>query len=694
MKHRLLQTIAAITALAALLASSLAACAASPPPAVLHQEIAVTLVPESHLLTGESTIVAAGGAHGIRLALSPAAVVERVTVGGAPASHTFRNGSLEVELPGHGETVTVRVAYRAAFNDPAPAHPVAGEDPTYGVNGTITPQGAFLGGSAGWYPVPRAIPERRTVRVTAPAGFEAVTAGRRTARSTGPRFSQSTWEERHPVGALSLSAGPYRITERRVGDIDLLAYLFRDDADLAARYLDAAERYIRFYSGLFGPYPFEKFAVVENFFPTGYGFPSYTLLGGAIIRLPFIIDTSFPHEIAHNWWGNGVLVDDRRGNWCEGLVTYLADYLLKERASADEVRDYRLRMLTDFASLVPPDRDFPLVDFAGRVDAASRAIGYDKGAMLFHMVRTLVGDDAFFGALRDICRERMYRVATWHDFIRAFSRRAGRDIGPFMEQWLTRTAGPRLSLAEVTRRRQGSGWVVSGTIVQAPPFYRIPVPLRLDTAGEPARTTVAVSGERTPFTLAAADPPRQLLLDPGADLFRLLSPAELPPTVNRIKGAERLLLVRTGECRATDESLGLLLESLGRPGTPVVPEERLDKAGIDAHDLLFCGVPRNTALLRLPGLATVSPGSFTIRGERYSGRDDLLFLAFEHPTREGRAAALFLPLSPEAAGRYGTRITHYGAYGYLVFSNGENRRKGMVPATAPGTRVVFGRESP
>ena len=62
-----------------------------------------------------------------------------------------------------------------------------------------------------------------------------------------------------------------------------------------------------------GPYPFPKFAIVENFFPTGYGFLSYTLLGGSVLKLPFIPETSLRHEIAHSWWGNGVLVDYAAG---------------------------------------------------------------------------------------------------------------------------------------------------------------------------------------------------------------------------------------------------------------------------------------------------------------------------------------------------------------------------------------------
>ena len=58
-----------------------------------------------------------------------------------------------------------------------------------------------------------------------------------------------------------------------------------------------------------GPYPYDKFALVENFWETGYGMPSFTLLGPEIIRFPFILHSSFPHEILHNWWGNSVFVD-------------------------------------------------------------------------------------------------------------------------------------------------------------------------------------------------------------------------------------------------------------------------------------------------------------------------------------------------------------------------------------------------
>ena len=77
--------------------------------------------------------------------------------------------------------------------------------------------------------------------------------------------SISVWEEAHPAKYLSLSAGTYVVTERKAGDLPLYAYFSPGNASLAASYLDASADYIRLYEGLFGPYPFEKFAIVENF---------------------------------------------------------------------------------------------------------------------------------------------------------------------------------------------------------------------------------------------------------------------------------------------------------------------------------------------------------------------------------------------------------------------------------------------
>ena len=674
-----------------ILLSAVTAQAAPLEQVVERQEVSVTLMPESHSLSGESTIIFAAPTGQVTLRLSAAASVDAVAINGRKVAFSFADGLLTLELPRIGQEMTsVKVSYRASFNDQVANRPGAGEDPSYGVTGTITEEGTFLGDAADWYPVPRQTPVHRSLRIAAPAGTEGISYGKRVSRETSGGVTRSVWEESRPVGVLSLCAGPFRIEERRFGGVDLYSYLYADDAELSARYLDAAAKYLKFYSDLLGPYPFEKFALVENFFPTGYGFPSFTLLGGSVIRLPFIVDTSFPHEIVHSWWGNGVQVDLSQGNWSEGLASYLADYFLKERRSPVEARDYRRQLLIDYASLVSPADDFPLSAFLSRSDPASRAIGYGKGAMLFHMVRSLVGDRAFFAALREVCRDHIYRSASWSDFSRAFSRSSGRDLSSFMEQWLTRKGGPGLTLTGVTSLREAGGWKVSGTVLQTAPFYQLQLPLRLETSAGKVDDLLPLAGERTRFSIATAKLPKRLLLDPDAQLFRILSAKEIPATVNSIKGANGLVGVVTENCRASAETFRGLLESLSRGGAKVIKESELKRMATGGSDLLFCGTPRDRSLLpRLPEGIEADASKFSVNGVQYAAPDGLLFMVLPFSENQRRVAAIFQPLSQAAAERYAAKITHYGKYGYLVFADGANRQKGTAPPTESDAVVVF-----
>lgn len=673
----------------AVLLGGVTACEARAPQ-VLRQEVSVRLDPPQHELSGSSSVSFAAGSGSVAFRLSAGARVSEVTLAGRPVPYRFTGGLLTAELPGTGAAQTLTIVYRARFNDPVSASPAASEDPSYGVNGTITSQGTFLGDSAHWYPVPEEVPAQRQVAVAAPAGIEAVSFGRRVSRETRDGITRSVWQESHPVGALSLCAGPYRVEDRTVDGIELHSYLYPENAGLSGRYLDAAARYLRFYSALFGPYPFEKFAVVENFFQTGYGFPSFTLLGGAVLRLPFIVDTSFPHEIAHSWWGNAISIAPDSGNWCEGLVTYLADYYLKERRSAAEARDYREQLLIDYASLVSPENDFPLTRFESRSDPASRAIGYGKGAFVFHMVRRRIGDEAFFSGLRQVVGSRLYQSASWRDFADAFSKSSGKDQRAFLEQWLTRPGGPRLRLAGVTSRRAKGDWSVSGSVAQQGSDYRLEMPVRLETGAGAQETRVALAGEGAPFRLSAPAEPKRVVLDPEAEVFRILSREEIPATVNSVKGSRQLLGVRTADCRAGAPGFADLLASLSQQDAQVVSEEELAKGEFADRDLIFCGIPSERRLLpRWPDGISVEREGFSVAGERYTGPDAALFLVLPRPGVPGRVTALYQPLSEAAAAQYGLKITHYGKYAELVFARGANRQKARLAVPESAAAVVL-----
>jgi hypothetical protein len=671
-----------------------AAVAGENPAKPVSQDIAVTLVPDEHLLHGDSTLVYAVRPGAVELNLDPAAVIVAVSSGGQVVAHIFKNGRLTVATAAAQGPLSLNVRYELKLNDPLPAANAGSEDPSYGINGIISPKGVFLGSSVSWYPRPPAVPLRRTIRISAPAGMEGITSGERLSRETAAGTTRSVWREEPPLGDLALAAGPYLIKERQLPGLLVSTYLYPDNAHLADSYLDAASGYLRTFAGEFGPYPFAKFAVVENFFPTGYGFPSFTLLGSTVIRLPFIKETSLPHEIAHNWWGNGVLVDPDEGNWCEGLVTYLTDYLLEERKGGTAGRDYRLRLLTDFSLLVPAQLDFPLRAFNSRIDPASRAIGYGKGAMLWHMLRRRVGDAAFSAALREVFRARRFRNARWSDFTRTLVNDTGQKLEPYMATWLEKPGGPRLSLADVISRQEQGKWLVTGKVVQTAPFFPLLVPLRLETAAGSFDQTLPLAAAENSFHFVSESQPRRLLLDQDVDIFRLLPASQLPANVNRLKGSTRLLAVTTQGCTVDGSTLRRLLESLGQGSAKIISEEEFGRGVGRDHDLIFCGVPAGAAaLLDLPPGIELARQSFAVNNEQFSNPGDLLFLVTRQRPEPKRVSALFLPLSPQAAAGALTKVSHYGNYATLVFTNGTNRHKGRVPQQPAGDQLIFANEA-
>jgi len=238
------------------------------------------------------------------------------------------------------------------------------------------------------------------------------------------------WKESKPQEEILIIADHYHEFSSNHGAIALYTYLRNHDKDLAKRYFKVTKSYIDLYSKLIAPYPYKKFALVENSRQTGYGMPSLTLLGSRVIRFPFILHTSYPHEILHNWFGNGVYIRPDAGNWAEGLTSYLADHLLLEQNGKGS--QYRFQELMKYSSYVNETNDFPLMKFKGRDSMTSQAIGYGKMLMVFHMLRLEVGDTIFLKALRDFYNRNQFRYAGFKEIQASFEGVSGRNLGKFL----------------------------------------------------------------------------------------------------------------------------------------------------------------------------------------------------------------------------------------------------------------------
>ena len=296
-----------------------------------------------------------------------------------------------VRLPAGTRTFTLQ--YRGVIDHPLEA---AGAEQARGFQdspGLITGDGVVLSGNTNWYPDTGTGLMTFELEVTLPEKWDAVSQGERTLHELKKKKTTVRWRSPEPQEEIYLVAAKFIEYDKPAGHAEAMAFLRTPDPGLAGKYLDATASYLALYDKLIGPYPYKKFALVENFWETGFGMPSFTLLGPKIIRLPFIINTSYPHEILHNWWGNSVFPEYEKGNWSEGLTAYLADHLMKEQQGGGA--EYRLDTLQKYADYVLGGRDFPLTQFRTRHSPSSEAIGYGKALMFFHMLRLELGDDVF-----------------------------------------------------------------------------------------------------------------------------------------------------------------------------------------------------------------------------------------------------------------------------------------------------------
>ncbi|EGV17355.1 M1 family metallopeptidase [Thiocapsa marina] len=558
--------------------------------------------------------------------------------------------------------------------------------------GTISSEGVFLDGNSGWYPrIPDSL-QTFSLAVTLPQGWTAVSQGE---GPGDPTSGLSTWREPHPQDDIYLIAAPFKryVEQVQAGDtaFEAQVYLREADAGLAQGYLDATERYINLYSELIGDYPFAKFALVENFWETGYGMPSFTLLGPQVIRLPFIVHTSYPHEILHNWWGNGVYVDYAAGNWAEGLTTYLADHLLREAVGEGWV--YRREMLKGYADYVRDSSDFPVVDFRGRHGAASQAIGYGKSAMLFHMLRRQLGDEAFKAGLARVWTDNRFRVAGFADLRRSFEAASGRDLGDFFATWTTRIGAPRLRLSEVAvvpaDAGAAEGFELTGRIEQTQggePFpVRVPVIVHQET-GDPISLVVEVGGPSADFKVRLPSAPIRVAVDPWFDVFRELLPGETPVALSNLFGSERgLMILPAGAPEALKDGYRGLAEAwkTGHPGWEIRWDDTLTSLPDDRAVWLMGWESRwIDRFAQLAQGVALEPEQRRLRlgdEDRLDGTQvSPVLTAWQDRQPLGWLAAS----DPAALPGIARKLPHYGKYSYLIFSGSapDNQVKGQWPS--------------
>lgn len=540
--------------------------------------------------------------------------------------------------------------------------------------GTVSANGVYLDGASAWYPVFGDELLRFAMDVEMPSGWRAVSQGTRSRREADGARVNERWQENEPQEEIYLVAAPFH-EFRQDGKVEKLVMLRESDAALAEKYLGVMDQYIDFYSRLIGPYPYGKFALVENSWESGYGMPSFTLLGPRVIRLPFILHGSFPHEILHNWWGNGVYVDGR-GNWFEGLTAYLADHLLQERNGTGAA--YRRDALLRYANYVAEQADFPLSQFRMRHSDASQAVGYYKALMFFHALRLQLGDRPFIDALRRFYREKAFQRAGWEDLRRAFEHEAKLPLKAEFDQWLQRPGAPALRVTSARAEREGDGYelVLSLQQTQPTPAYRLRIPVAVTVAGqkETVDRVLAMDDKQLTARVPLAERPWRVHVDPEFDVIRRLDSAELPPTLSEALAAERMLIVLPAAAPPSRREAYRKLAAMwseGADGVSVVADDELKSVPEDRAVWLFGWENRFLGDVRtaLAGQdAGLKDDGLELGGRRYARAEQAIVLAAR---RNGQALVWLGSDNPAAVPGLARKLPHYGSASYLAFRGDE-----------------------
>ncbi len=590
--------------------------------------------------------------------------IDEITLNDGPVEYAVAEGAVKI-VPGTGGEIAVR--FTGTFKEQGVSHGV--DDPR--VENIIDERGVSLTNI--WYPVYEGL-SYYDLTATFPQGYTAISEAEEITKELKEGKVKYRFRFPYQVEGINLVASDrYTIDRDRFRDIEIYAYFLPEDAELAKTYIDFTKKYMRMYEDLIGMFPFRSFSIVENFLPTGYSMPTYTLLGSAVVRLPFITETSLGHEILHQWFGNTVYIDYDSGNWAEGLTTYLADHMYREQKG--EGWQYRKQMLIDYRSYVTSESDIPLNAFTGRVDRSSRAVGYGKAAMVFHMLKNLVGDEVFYNSLKDIMGGYRFRRASWNDIRTSFEGKYGQDLGWFFTQWIERPGLPELALQGAELKQAGKNLALRLRIGQGENIFKLKLPVTIHFNDRVLPEEVNIEAKEGSFDLTLPDKPEKIVFDENYDVARVISNDEYPPVLARLLGDDKIIVALPEEDEQIYESIIADFQGKGAVSKAV---KEITASDIESNSIIILGI-HNPLTMRLCGPVASEDAGFYV-------------IIKDNPWNQEKVIAVFEGSSKEEVEAAFRKVPHYGKYSRLSFNKGINTGK-EIQETRRGIVIEMQREA-
>jgi hypothetical protein len=515
---------------------------------VTHYDVEARVSPARRVLSGRArlTIRARATMTTLTLRLADPLSVTAVTSdrSGALGFVRLKNqNALFVRLPSvllPDDTVTLAVTY----SGPVESQPLENEEiqSTRQVAGASPPSHLLLSSASLWYPQnPFTDYFTARLQITVPDGYACIASGVPDGRAReDPRSGADrtfVFDATRPLRFLALLAGRFARVDARTLSFDTspdvgpasLALSVEVSVQQPARereLVGSMESVLRFYSSLMGdvPYPSMALGLVDGDVPGGHS-PAYFATMNSPPPLSEIAARNDPawfqgfpefylaHELAHQWWGQAVGWKTYHDQWTsEGFAQYFAalyaQKLRGDRVFLDLLRQFRRWSLSE-SSYGPVHLGQRLGQVKGG-PRVHRALVYNKGAAVLHMLRRIVGDDVFFRGLRRYYRTHRFRSAGTDDLQRAFEEESGRSLQRFFDRWIYGTAIPRIGYS-VTR---GAGEVTLRLEQEGTAIFDVPITVTFTGEdGESADRLVVMSDRRLEVTLPVSRRVRQVRLN-------------------------------------------------------------------------------------------------------------------------------------------------------------------------------------
>ena len=362
--------------------------------------------------------------------------------------------------------------------------------------------------------------------VTAPEAYQVVAPGALVETTTLPGNRRLTrYREAVPITTYCMVIGVARFAVETIGAVGgapVQSWVYAQERDPGFADFRVALRPLQFFSSRVGPYSYEKLANVQS--KTRYGGmenASAIFYAERVVTGRGTNEGLVAHEIAHQWFGDAVTESDWDHTWLsEGFATYLTHVYNEATFGRDAMvrglRRDRDAVIRDFernpaAAIVTPAN--------AKLDNILSTNSYQKGGWFLHMLRRLVGDDAFWRGVSAYYARYRNGNALTDDFRRVMEEASGRTLDEFFQQWVFTPGQPVIGGSWTWK--DGTLTIVIQQAQASAITYKTALDIGIvpDGAAPPRVETVALDARSKTFSFKVDKEPIDVVLDPNTWLL-------------------------------------------------------------------------------------------------------------------------------------------------------------------------------